>query len=112
MSTRTLCATALPHTCSRPAPTCAPSRCCSDIETLKRRRPICISPNGILVQLPVRSTHSRSRHEENTSTVHEPASPRGGRYRSLCRTVLSCKQSQVDELATTEGAARSEERRV
>ena len=38
------CVTVLPRICSKPAPTCATSRCCSGIATLRRQRSICISP--------------------------------------------------------------------
>src|SRR5277367_4269062 len=76
-------------TCLRPAPTCVPSRCCSDIATLKKPRSTCISPSGISAPPPARSMHSRSRSRENRSTAHEPASSGDGRHHSLCRTVLS-----------------------
>jgi integrase len=99
-SIRTRYVTALPHTFSKPAPTCAPSRYCSDIATSKLRPSICICPNGISAQPPARSMHSPSRSKEDTSTVHEPASPGDGRHRPLCRTSICGTQPQVDQLAT------------
>ena len=84
----TPCATALPRICSKPVPTCAPSRCCWGIATWKRPRSICISPGGISAPPPVRWMHSRSAEKESRRRAHEPASSGGGRHRSLCRTVL------------------------
>ena len=45
-SRRTPCVTAMPRTCSKPAPTSAASRCCSATPTSGIRRFICISPSG------------------------------------------------------------------
>src|SRR5438132_9017157 len=83
-----LCATASPLICSKLAPTCAPSRYCWAIATLRRRRSICISPGGTSAPPAVRWMHSRSEEKENRHRTHEPASSGGGRHRSLCRTVL------------------------
>ncbi len=88
-STRMPYAIASPPICSRPEPTCGPSRCCSDTVTWRRPRSICISPSGISAQPPVRWTHSRLTHKENRPGTHEPASPGDGRYRALCRAVFS-----------------------
>ena len=83
-----LCATALPPICSKLAPTCAPSRYCWGIATLRRRRSICISPGGTSAPPAVRWMHSRSEEKENRRRTHEPATSGGGRHRSLCRAVL------------------------
>jgi hypothetical protein len=45
---------ALPLICWKPAPTCAPFRSCSAIETWKRQRFICISHNAISTLPPAR----------------------------------------------------------
>src|SRR5258708_141515 len=52
-SIRTPCVIALPRICSKPEPTCAPSRCCWDIAISKRRRSTCTSHIGISAQPPV-----------------------------------------------------------
>jgi integrase/recombinase XerD len=56
----TLCATALPHICSKPVPTCEPFRCCWGIATWRKPRSICISPGGISAPPAARWMHSRS----------------------------------------------------
>ena len=81
------CATALPHICSKPVPTCAPSRCCWDIATWKNAI-FCICPGDISAPPAVHWIHSRSEEKENKRRTHEPATSGGGRHRSLCRTVL------------------------
>src|SRR3989442_406642 len=76
--------TVLPPICSKPAPTCAPSRCCSVIGTSRRRRSICISPGVISAPPAVRWMPLRSEEKEKRHRTHEPASSGGGRHRSLC----------------------------
>ena len=93
-STRMPYAIASPPICSKPAPTCAPSRCCSATATWRTPRSICISPSGISAQPPVRWTLSRFAHKENRRRSDEPASPGDGRHRSLCRDSLFSNGSQ------------------
>jgi len=88
ISIPTLCATALPLICSKPVPTCAPSRCCSVIVTSRRRRSTCISHGGISAPPAVRWMRSRFEEKESRRRAHEPASSGGGRHRSLCRSVV------------------------
>ena len=85
---RTPCGIVSPHTCSKPEPTCAPSRSCSAIATSRSLPSTCISRNGISAQPPARSMPLRSLHKEDTSTAHEPASRGDGRHRPLCWTVF------------------------
>lgn len=56
--TPTFCVIALPHTCSKPGRTCAPSRCCSVIATWKRQLAICICRRGSSATLPALWTRS------------------------------------------------------
>src|ERR1035437_9425778 len=51
-SIRIRCVIALPHTCSKAEPTCAPSRCCWDIAISKRPRSTCTSRIAISAQPP------------------------------------------------------------
>src|ERR1700716_1138392 len=76
----TLCVIALPRTCSKAEPICAPSRCCWDIVTSKRPRFTCTSPTAISAQLPVRWMRSPCQHPENRYAAHRPASAGEGRY--------------------------------
>ena len=56
--TPTFCVIALPHTCSKPGRTCAPSRCCSVIATWKRQLAICICRRGSSATSPALWTRS------------------------------------------------------
>ena len=70
-SIRIRCAIALQRICSKPEPTCAPSRCCSDIAISKRPRSTCTCPSKHLsaTASPLDALHVRSTGEARTRSV-------------------------------------------
>ncbi len=86
----TPCATASPLICSKPAPTCAPSRSCSVI-VISRRPPIYLHLSQRHLSAtasPLDALTVPAQKEEPTQKQHDAATSGGGRHRSLCGTVI------------------------
>ena len=95
---RTSCGTASPLTCSKPAPTCARSRCCWATPNSSTPPSTCIFPSASDGRRPTRWTRLASPARTGEALAEaakddEPATLRGGRYHSRNTATASSRRT-------------------